>query len=212
MGVARGDAGRVEADRLVRDQPVGAGLALTVAAFHQHRAGAHGAQPRALILHLGIAARLGKPEKRRRLGQVRRQQVGAWQKMHDQRRARRRGQQPRPGLGDHHRIEHHRALVVTQGVRHRRDQTGLAQHADLDRVDADVAQHRRDLRGDAALGDWMHIGHRAGVLRGDGGDHAGAKDAERGEGLEIGLNARAAATVGACDRQRCRRHPAFLPS
>ena len=40
------------------------------------------------------------------------------------------------------------------------------------------------------------------VLRGDGGDGARAVDAERGERLEVGLNAGAAARVAAGDRQR----------
>jgi hypothetical protein len=97
-------------------------------------------------------------------------------------------------------------------VRHRLYQAGLAQHADLDRIDANVAEDRLDLGGDDGIRDRMHVGHDAGVLRGDGADHACAIDAERGKCLEIGLDARAATTVGACNRQRCRRHRAFLPS
>ena len=41
------------------------------------------------------------------------------------------------------------------------------------------------------------------VLRGDGGDRAGAVDAERGERLQVGLDAGAAARVAARDCQRC---------
>ena len=40
------------------------------------------------------------------------------------------------------------------------------------------------------------------VLRGERRDRAGAVDAERGEGLQIGLNARAAARIRAGDGQR----------
>ena len=48
--------------------------------------------------------------------------------------------------------------------------------------------------------------HAQRVLRRDRGDGAGSVDAERGEGLEVGLDARAAAGIGAGDRQRDRDH------
>ena len=41
-----------------------------------------------------------------------------------------------------------------------------------------------------------------GILRGEAGNGAGAVDAERGEGFQIRLDARAAAAVGAGDGQR----------
>jgi hypothetical protein len=44
--------------------------------------------------------------------------------------------------------------------------------------------------------------HTFGILRGEAGDGAGAVDAERGEGFQIRLDARAAAAVGTGDGER----------
>ena len=52
----------------------------------------------------------------------------------------------------------------------RLDDRGVRQHAGLDRVGADVADHRFDLRDDQRGRDRLPAGHAAGVLRGDRGD------------------------------------------
>ena len=85
-----------------------------------------------------------------RLGHVRREHGGAGQQQVDQRGARRRVEQLRARLGDHHRIEHDRGRVgqLGQRPRHRLDRDPVAQHPDLDRVHADVARHRADLGHD----------------------------------------------------------------
>src|SRR5680860_1619691 len=49
---------------------------------------------------------------------------------------------------------------------------------------------------------WIPAGDAARVLRGECGDGAGAVDAERGDGLEVGLDAGAAAGVGNGDGER----------
>ena len=82
----------------------------------------------------------------------------------------------------------------------------VAEHADLDRGDVEILENRVDLRA-------RRSSRRSGVdradaervLRGHRRDRARAVDAERGEGLEIGLDPRAAAGIRAGDRQRDRR-------
>ena len=79
-------------------------------------------------------------------------------------------------------------------------------HADLDRADLEIGKNRVDLRGDEFRRHVVDRGHALGVLRGQGGDHRGAVDAKRGERLEVGLDAGAAAGIGARQGDRDRRH------
>ena len=67
------------------------------------------------------------------------------------------------------------------------------QHADLDGADVEIARHGV-ASGPATNsgGTDHHVVDALGVLRGQRGDGARAIDAERGEGLEIGLDAGAA--------------------
>ena len=93
--------------------------------------------------------------------------------------ARRAGRSQRVGL------EQRRAAVgaitgsTTSGtpaapgiVGDRLDRRGRAEHAGLDRVGADVLQHRARLGGDDPAGDRMDGVDAQGVLHGDGGDGA----------------------------------------
>ena len=73
------------------------------------------------------------------------------------------------------------------------------QHADLDGIDADVFHHGVDLRAQHVGRHAVDGAHALGVLRGDGGDGRHAVAAQRAEGLEVGLDAGAAAAVGAGD-------------
>jgi hypothetical protein len=75
------------------------------------------------------------------------------------------------------------------------------QHADLQRVNADVVHHRADLGLQHFHRNAVNGGDTQRVLRGHGGDRGHAVAAQRAEGLEVGLNARATATVGAGNRQ-----------
>jgi hypothetical protein len=59
-----------------------------------------------------------------------------------------------------------------------------------------------DLLGDQLCLCGLNAGHAARILRGEAGNRTRAVNAERGERLQIGLNARAAAAVGAGDGQR----------
>src|SRR5262249_52695954 len=63
-----------------------------------------------------------------------------------------------------------------------------------------------DLRGDEGGRQLMDGGDAAGALGRQRRDRRGAIDAERREGLEIGLNAGTAAGVGAGDGERVRDH------
>ena len=77
----------------------------------------------------------------------------------------------------------------------------VAEHPDLDRVDADVLGHGFHLRDDD-LGRHRLDGVDAdGALGGDRGDRGQAVDAAGGEGLEVGLDACPATGVRAGDRE-----------
>ena len=104
---------------------------------------------------------------------------------------------------DHHRVEdHQRQIQLLDRRGNRFDDGRRREHADLGRVDADVAGDRFDLRGDEIGRQRRERRDAERVLSGDGGDGARAVDAERGEGLEIGLNAGASARIAAGDGQR----------
>ena len=77
-----------------------------------------------------------------------------------------------------------------------------AEHPDLDRVDADVGEHRAHLREhDLGGTGWIAI-DADGVLGGDRGDRTRPVHAAARERLQIGLDAGAAAGVRAGDRER----------
>src|SRR5947208_1275453 len=70
------------------------------------------------------------------------------------------------------------------------------------RVGAEVREHRVDLRSDELRRQVENALDPDGILRGHGGDHAHPEDAEGREGLEVRLDACAAAGVRAGDGQR----------
>ncbi|MPN30490.1 hypothetical protein SDC9_177961 [bioreactor metagenome] len=78
------------------------------------------------------------------------------------------------------------------------------QHADLDRIHANVFHHRVNLRLQHLGRNAVDAAHALRVLCGDGGDRRHAVAAQRAEGLEVGLNARAPAAVRTCDGQHAR--------
>ncbi|MCY1297209.1 hypothetical protein D9M70_466400 [compost metagenome] len=61
-------------------------------------------------------------------------------------------------------------------------------HADLNRAYCEIRKHRMDLSCDNGWRDILNGRDPAGVLRGDGRDHAGTIDAERRERLQIRLD------------------------
>ena len=116
-------------------------------------------------------------------------------------------EQPLAALGDHHRIDDDERQIQLRDRRgHRFDDRRGGQHAGLRRVDRNVAGDRLDLRRDEVGAQRSHRLDAQRVLHGDGGDRAGAVDAERGKRLQVGLDAGAAAGVAArnCQRYRIR--------
>ena len=65
-----------------------------------------------------------------------------------------------------------------------------------------LVEHRFDLAPHDVHAARLDAAHARRVLRGDAGDGAGAMHAERGEGLQVGLDARPAAAVRAGDGER----------
>ena len=92
--------------------------------------------------------------------------------------------------------------VMAEPFRHRLDDRCAGEHPGLDGVHADVGCDGVDLGGDHVDGQFVDGGDAERVLGGDGGERARAVDLEGGERLEVGLYARAASGVGACDGQR----------
>ncbi len=116
-------------------------------------------------------------------------------------------EQPVAGGRDHHRIEHDPALRASASSPSATASmtAGVRQHADLDRADIEIGEHRVDLRRDEIRRHVVDAGDALGVLRGQRRDHRRAIDAERGEGLQVGLDAGAAAGIRAGDGDGDRR-------
>jgi hypothetical protein len=138
----------------------------------------------------------------RSLGSVGRDDRGQRQEQLDQRPDRLRAQQGVAALGDHHRIHHQRP---NEWARSRSATASMMAALEsipvLAASGSDVLKYRVDLRGHDVRRNLVDRPHADRVLGRDGGDHRGAVDAEGGERLEIRLDARAAARVGAGDRQ-----------
>jgi len=136
-----------------------------------------------------------------RLGQVGGHDRGARKQVADQRFAGGRVEQHGTGLGDHDRVQHDGRVLVEEVERADDGRDGLdsAQHPDLHRIDADVVDDGRHLGDDHLRRDRLDRAHLDGVLRGDGGDGGHAMHPAAREGLEVGLDAGAAAGIRAGD-------------
>jgi len=105
-------------------------------------------------------------------------------------------------LGDHHGVQHDvRGAVPPQRVGDGAHDLRIGEHADLHGVDADVVEDGVELRAHERGVGRVDRRDAARVLRRERRDHARAVCAERGERLQVGLDARAAARVGAGDRE-----------
>ena len=89
--------------------------------------------------------------------------------------------------------------ITAQRSRYGTHYIGIGEHANLHGVDADVVENGVELSGDKRRVGRMDGRHDARVLRGEGGNDGQTVSAERRERLEVGLDARAAAGVGAGD-------------
>ncbi len=108
---------------------------------------------------------------------------------------------------DHDGIEHDRhARHRLESRRHGVGSFGRADHADLHGVHADIGDDRVDL-GDHHVGrNGVNALHAEGILRGDGRDRGHRVAAEHGDRLDIRLDARAAARIGAGDDEDAGGH------
>ena len=120
-------------------------------------------------------------------------------------------QQPRARARDHHRVDHERHRMLGEEVRDRLDHRRREEHPRLGRVNADVVEDRLELGAHELRRQLVHGDHADRVLRGQRDDRARAEAAGGGEGLQVGLDPRASARVGARDRQTSRNQTA-LPS
>ena len=111
------------------------------------------------------------------------------------------------GGGDHDRVDDERHRSRLQVAGHRLDRRRAEEHPRLGRVDADVVEDRVELRADE-LGRKLVDGRDLGrVLRRQRDERRRPVAAERGEGLQVGLDPRSAAGVGGRDRETARnRH------
>src|SRR6516164_199571 len=96
--------------------------------------------------------------------------------------------------------------MTRERARHCLDCRRAWQHADLNRRDREIGKHCIDLRGYEPRRHFVNSADTLGILRGQGRDHRGAVDAKRCKGLQIGLDAGAAARIRTCDGKRDRGH------
>jgi len=176
-------------------------VARQVPALEQHRMGAEREQfGGGLVERIDTVDRMADQE--RRLVEIGRDDDRSREQFAHQHGHRLGGDEAIAAGGHHHRIEHHVSqLVVVDGPRNDFDDLGRMQHPQLDCVDADVLDHRLDLRLQEDRRHAVDAGHTERVLRRQCGDRGHPVAAERREGLEVGLDAGAPAAVGAGDRK-----------
>ena len=139
------------------------------------------------------------------LGQVRRRDSSERQQSRAEGGHRLLVEEPGATLGDHHRVDHQqRDPQLLDRTGDDLDDLGAGQHAGLGGVRAEVRDDGVDLRPDQRDGQRQDLSDAEGVLGGDGRDRRGAVDSQRGEGLEVGLDAGSTPGVGARDGQRDR--------
>ena len=174
-----------------------------MAAFEQNRLGSHSDQRVSSRLHI-VGARQGTPHQQRGLIQIGRHQRDFGEQLSDQRAHRRIFNQHRSTGGHHHRVEHHKwQPVAVYGLGDRSDDLRRMQHADLDRVNADVFHHRVDLLDQHVHRNRVHRPNALGVLGSEGGDGRHAKTTQGGKSFQVGLYPCTAPAV----RARNRQHP-----
>jgi hypothetical protein len=184
------------------DEPVRAVRAAQMAALHEHRLRAERAQCLALLDHRGFVGSRRDAQQRRGLGQVRRDDARKRQQFFAQRRNGFGREQRMVALRDHHSVEHDALRpMAAQRLGDGAHDIRVGEHADLHGIDADIVENGVELCRDERRIGRVDGRDAARVLRGECGDDARAVGAERRERLEVGLDARAAARIGAGDRE-----------
>lgn len=219
---ARGQGGRQRAARAVRvgsvyarhlddvhlagrgDQRVRGVRAREVAALDQHADAGVGGERGSLSdggIEIGRGCAAGEHSQFRDVGGEHR---GVVTDQLAQRVFRIRAEQAVAGGGHHDGVNHDNGdRVLSEERGHGGGGGGVAEHADLDGVDADIIEHRVELGREKLLRRVMDLAHAAGVLRHEGGDHGHTVTAGGGDGLEIRLDSRATGgSVPAMDKTR----------
>ena len=93
-------------------------------------------------------------------------------------------------------------MIGRERVGHRRDMGGRDQHPGLDRIRADIGKHMRDLRRDDTGRHDMDAVNALRVLHRHRGDRGHGIGAEHGRGLDVGLDAGAAARIRTRDGEK----------
>ena len=111
-------------------------------------------------------------------------------------------QQAGAGGGHHHRVHHDvPGTVGPQLLRDDVDERGRGHHADLHRVGEDIGEHGVQLLSQKLRRRLKDAGDAGGVLGRQSGDGAHGKNAVGGHGLDVGLDASAAAGIAAGNGQ-----------
>ena len=218
------DGGRIRAARAVRVRrvdargrelaPAGAvvedigGAAFQVPAFDQHGARAHfedaagglPAWPRGRGFPTRVSASASGT-----LGVARAARGSKWSRTGADGGIR---QQRGAVLADHDGVHHQREAEAGGGAGHGFHHFGRAQGSRLGRGGRNVLQHGLNLLFDQRGGHHHHARDAGGILHRHQGDHGLAVDSELVERLEVGLEARASARVGAGDGERNGGHSA----
>ena len=211
---AAGAVGVTRLDALTREDPHALGCdedvrrrpLIEMSALDEHRPGARLDQQAPRGLRLGQRAHLS-PRERLRLVHVRRDERRQREEELAERRDRVGTEKGEARLRDHHGIEDVVPWpMVPQRLGDRLDHRGGGQHPRLDRADLEVAEDGVHLGPDQVEVDLGRGGHAPGVLGGDGGDRGRAVAAVRGDGLQVGLDARARRGVRARNGQDNRDH------
>ena len=108
-------------------------------------------------------------------------------------------QQSRAAFGPHDRINHHRRVTTSQSLHDSLDHGRAVQHAGLDGIGAQVAEHHLNLLGDEFVRHAVDVMHPLRVLRRQRGQRRHGKAAQRRYGFDVSLNACAAARIRASD-------------
>jgi len=103
--------------------------------------------------------------------------------------------------GDHHRVDDEGEVLGIETLRDGPDDLAGVEHPRLRRAHVEVLEDRVELAADSGGGQRVDAADAARVLCGGAGEDGAAVDADGGEGLQVGLDAGAAAGVAAGDRE-----------
>ena len=184
----------------------GALLPCKVAALHKDRA-RRGAGDDARRPRHGRKAIGGGIDARERagLGDVGRHHLGKRKKLGHDARGRPLLHKRRPARGHHDRVHDHMGgPMAAQPLGHHVGNLTARQHADLHRCGGDILEHGVYLVGHELRRGLLDRAHPTGVLGGKRRDCALAVEPQRGDRLEVGLNARASRGVAAGDGENGR--------